>query len=439
MNTRQVIDRAAGLAQEFEHVRRQSELFCEPLQLEDYALQAAPETSPPKWHLAHTTWFFETFVLKPFKNDFKPWHVQFEQLFNSYYNGVGEQFPRAQRGLLSRPLVDEILSYRQAVNHQILRLLDEGDHPQRDTVLARIELGIHHEYQHQELFFTDLKYSFSCNPLSPAYVPLSAERKASPTIPLSWREYEGGPVQSGHAGEDFCFDNETPRHRHFVEPFALGNRLITNREYLAFMQDGGYQRPEFWLADGWTRVEQEGWKTPLYWQEIEADYHEYTLYGLLPLALEQPVCHLSAYEADAFARWAGARLPTEFEWESAAQALPVDGQFMEAGAYHPQTASAPLPSVLSEASQTLHQIFGTLWEWTSSGYSPYPGFQPASGAIGEYNGKFMCNQLVLRGGSCVSAQRQLRASYRNFFYPPDRWQFTGLRLAKSLTPANRVA
>ena len=419
-----------SVAHQFEMIRRQSEEYCEPLQIEDFGLQAAPETSPPKWHLAHTTWFFETFVLKPFQKGFEPWHPQFEHLFNSYYNGVGEQFPRPQRGLLSRPSVDEVLDYRHAVDKQILTLLGDQKHPDRASILMRIELGLHHEQQHQELFFTDIKYSLSVNPLNPAYSPAAnahqdnthqsnAYQNNARPEPLRWHRYEGGLLCTGHQSDSFCYDNETPAHRSFVEPFVFANRLTTNSEYLAFVEDAGYQRPELWLADGWTHVQQHGWRTPLYWRKQQGGWFEYTLRGLQPLNPAYPVCHVSAYEADAFARWRGARLPTEFEWEAVAQSLPVDGQFIEAGEYHPKPA----------VGTTLQQLFGTLWEWTSSAYAPYPNFEPVAGALGEYNGKFMCNQLVLRGGSCVSSRSHLRASYRNFFYPQDRWQFSGIRLA----------
>jgi ergothioneine biosynthesis protein EgtB len=412
------------LVDRYEQTRRQSEDFCEPLTIEDYGLQAMPETSPPKWHLAHTTWFFETFILKPYQRGFEPWHLQFEQLFNSYYNGVGEQFPRPKRGLLSRPSVEEVLAYRQAVDHQIRALLQDEQHSDRETIRARVELGINHEQQHQELFFTDVKYSLSINPLNPVFSqePLTPSDGAAVT-PITWHEFEGGLCEVGHRGDGFCYDNETPRHRTFIEPFALAHRLATNAEYLAFIDDGGYRRPELWLADGWSTVQQHGWSTPLYWRQKGNTWYEYTLHGLQPLDLARPVCHLSAYEADAFARWSQARLPTEFEWEYAARDLPVEGQFVESRLYHPEPA----------AGAELQQLFGSAWEWTSSAYSPYPNFRPPAGTIGEYNGKFMCNQLVLRGGSCVSPRSHLRATYRNFFYPPDRWQFSGVRLAKSLS------
>ena len=421
-------DTAESLQRRFTITRNQSEHYCAPLQLEDYGLQAMPETSPPKWHLAHTTWFFETFILKPFQKHYRPWHPQFEQLFNSYYNSVGEQFPRHQRGLLSRPGIDEIMAYRHAIDEQILVLLDNRQHGDREAILARIELGINHEQQHQELFFTDLKYSLFQNPLHPSYTVRHFERK--PTTErhaLTWTHFDGGLTSIGHGGHSFSFDNETPVHSVFVESFSLANRLVTNNEYLAFIQDNGYQRPELWLADGWSLVQTHGWRKPLYWKRQTAnDWSEYTLYGMQSLDPAQPVSHVCAYEADAFARWRGARLPTEFEWESVARNIGCEGHFVETQELHPQPATSPI--VQQEGPQ---QLFGTLWEWTSSAYGPYPKFTPPPGALGEYNGKFMCNQLVLRGGSCVSSRDHLRASYRNFFYPQDRWQFSGIRLARS--------
>lgn len=419
------IDRADNIAQSFRRIRRLSEQLCEPLQLEDFGLQAMPETSPPKWHLAHTTWFFETFILKPFLPGYEPWHPKFEVLFNSYYNGIGEQFPRPQRGLLSRPSLQEVQDYRHAVDRQVKRLLDDPKHPERDVILARAELGLHHEQQHQELFFTDIKYSLSANPLNPAFAPPAEWQLPGGMVhDLQWHSFDGGVVHIGYDGDGFHYDNETPLHRQFVEPFSLASRLTTNAEYLEFIEDGGYQRPELWLADGWATVQQQQWKAPLYWRQDDGalgDWCEFTLYGLQPLDPARPVSHLSGYEADAFARWSGARLPTEFEWECVAKQLAPGGHFVESAEFHP----------LANTSEGLQQMFGTLWEWTTSAYSPYPGFSPAEGAIGEYNGKFMCNQWVLRGGSCVTSQDHIRASYRNFFYPRDRWQFTGVRLARS--------
>lgn len=413
-------------------VRQRSEQYCAPLTIEDYGLQAIAETSPAKWHLAHTSWFFETFLLKPFSSGYTPFHPRFEYLFNSYYNGVGEQFPRAQRGLLSRPTVDEVYSYRRAVDDAMAKLL-EGK--RSNEIAARVELGLQHEMQHQELFFTDLKYNLAQNPLNPVYEALERpwlSGKESPAI--RWHNFDGGIQLIGAAEKsDFCFDNETPQHRTLIEPFSLASRPLNNAEVLAFVEDGGYQNDSLWLADGWAKVCGDHWQHPLYWQRLEDQWFEFTLHGLQPLDPARTACHLSAYEADAIARWYDARLPTEFEWEAAANFLKQSPEtfpeenpnhtngpsahFVDQSHYHPRVASND-------------NLFGGVWQWTSSAYSPYRGYQPAAGAIGEYNGKFMCNQLVLRGGSCVSDRRQLRASYRNFFYPADRWQFSGVRIAK---------
>ncbi len=404
----------------YRETRAQSLAFCEPLCIEDYGLQAEAFTSPPKWHLAHTTWFFETFLLKPFQPDYRSPEPLYEVLFNSYYNGVGEQYPRPRRGLLSRPTVSEVEAYRREVDAAVSRLLETVDHPRRDQILERIRLGIEHERQHQELFFTDLKYSLAANPLLPAYV--GAESLPDGAAPqMSWHGHEGGLVEVGFGGGGFCFDNELPRHRTFVEPFELAGRLVTNAEFAAFIDDGGYRRPELWLADGWDAVRTRGWRGPHYWLERDGEPMEYTLHGLQPRLPANPVCHVSGYEADAYARWADARLPTEQEWETMAsvEAPPCGG--VDEGVYHPQPAAAP---------GGLQQLYGACWQWTRSAYGPYPGYLASPGAIGEYNGKFMSNQWVLRGGSCVSKDAHLRPSYRNFFYPPDRWQFSGIRLAR---------
>lgn len=408
----------------YRRVRRQSEVLCEPLAIEDYSLQAMAETSPPKWHLAHTAWFFETFLLKPFYDSYEPCNPAYDHLFNSYYNAVGPQFARHQRGLLSRPTVAEVYRYREYVDDHMQRLFAQEEHRDREEILQRIQLGLHHEQQHQELLLTDIKYSFSKNPLQPVYLARELP-PASAAVALDWLTFEGGVVEVGFdRSSDFSFDNELPRHSCVVRTFALANRPVTQAEFLAFIEDGGYQRPEFWLADGWTCVQQQGWQAPLYWQRDGSNWKQFTLHGVAPVAPQAPVCHVSFYEADAYARWAGARLPTEQEWEMAATGEPVEGHFMNDGVLQPRAACG--------SSRELQQLFGDVWEWTGSSYAPYPGYQPREGAIGEYNGKFMCNQLVLRGGSCASDRDHLRASYRNFFYPADRWQFSGIRLARSL-------
>ncbi|MEH6591802.1 MAG: ergothioneine biosynthesis protein EgtB [Halioglobus sp.] len=412
-------------------IRQYSERLCLPLEIEDYGLQAMASTSPAKWHLAHTTWFFETFLLKPYSPDYQAFHPDFEYLFNSYYNGVGSQFPRHQRGLLSRPTVDQVYQYRRHVDEAICRLLDAIPPRSADEITTRLELGCHHEQQHQELFYTDLKYCWFQNPLHPAYSnePLSM---SAPLPPLSWQSFDGQLQQIGHDPENgFCFDNELPRHQQYVEGFRIADRLVSNGEFLAFIEDGGYQRPDLWLADGWAKLAANGSESaqtpaPLYWLERDGQWLEYTLHGLGSLDPNRPACHLSAYEADAFARWKDCRLPTEFEWEVSATTLSNSAECRstsEIGLLHPQYADQRTPEA---------NITGSLWQWTSSAYSSYPGFSTAEGALGEYNGKFMANQLVLRGGSIATSPGHYRHSYRNFFYPQDQWQFTGVRLAQNL-------
>ena len=413
---------SSELYEDYRRTRSDSLRYCAPLKIEDYNLQGDAFASPPKWHLAHTSWFFETFLLKPFLAGYRVFHPAYEMLFNSYYNGIGEQFPRPRRGLLSRPGLDEIGLYREHVDRSMQQLLAQEGHAQRAVILQRCTLGIAHETQHQELFFTDIKYSLAANPLYPAYADCVPPPASDGTASRQWLSCEGGLAQIGHDGEHFAFDNELPRHRVWLEPFNLADRLVTNSEYQAFIDDGGYRRAELWLADGWEAVRVSDWQAPLYWREVDGAPMEFTLGGLLPRHGDQPVCHVSGYEAEAFARWSNARLPTEQEWEhAAAQCLTAKPAVADI-ALHPQVAdSAAEPSLL--------QLYGNCWQWTRSAYTPYPGFSPPAGAIGEYNGKFMSNQWVLRGGSCVSAPTQLRPSYRNFFYPQDRWQFSGIRLA----------
>ena len=407
----------ASLADRYRAVRARSEALCRPLSVEDYGVQPMDEASPPKWHLAHTTWFFETFLLKPFATAYQPVDGRYEHLFNSYYNGVGDPYPRPRRGLLSRPTVSDVLDYRTLVDRAMGPLLERKD----GEVLRRIELGLHHEQQHQELMLTDLKANLGFNPLKPAYrTDLTTETKTAP--PLKFSAHEGGMIHIGAEGDGFCFDNELPRHRVWLEPFALADRLVTNGEYLAFIEDGGYRNPAWWLSEGWAAVCAGGWRAPFYWRERDGAWLEYRLGGEAPVAPAAPVVHVSGFEADAYARWAGCRLPTEFEWEASAAGLdPNAGNFADDERLHPVGGNG--------------QLFGDLWEWTSSAYGPYPGYAPLPGALGEYNGKFMSSQLVLRGGSCATPRGHVRASYRNFFYPADRWQFSGIRLAKGLEPA----
>jgi ergothioneine biosynthesis protein EgtB len=413
-------DSADALHRRFADTRRATEALCAPLAASDYGLQAMPDASPPKWHLAHTSWFFETFLLRAFLPGYRPFSDEFEYLFNSYYEQVGPQYPRDRRGLISRPDVDEVYRYRRHVDAAMQTLLAAAPDARREAIESRVRLGCEHEEQHQELLLTDILYNLSVNPLRPAYRK-DLPRLAGTTPALRWIEGRTGIHEIG-AGADapFAFDNEHPRHRVLLGAHALASRLVTNGEYLAFIDDGGYRRPELWLADGWRVVRERGWQAPLYWQEHGDDWQQYTLGGLRTLNAHAPVCHVSFYEADAYARWAGKRLPTEAEWEAAAQPLPVTGNLREAGLLQPM----PAPG------EGLQQMYGDAWEWTGSAYRPYPGYRADEGALGEYNGKFMINQMVLRGGSCVTPAGHVRASYRNFFYPPDRWQFTGIRLCE---------
>lgn len=417
---RAISDPRESVAARFTAVRRMSEALSRPLEPEDYGLQAMPDVSPAKWHLAHTTWFFETFLLKAFVPGYRPFHPQFEYLFNSYYEQVGTPFPRAHRGQLSRPTVTEVFRYRAQVDDALVTLLATVEADRWSEVAARATLGCHHEEQHQELFLTDIKYNFAINPLKPAYRGDLPVASAGAGVTLKWTEYPGGTAEIGHAGTGFGFDNESPRHPTLLAPYALAARPVTNGEYLEFIEAGGYRRPEYWLADGWRTARERHWQAPLYWGKAAGHWTLFTLAGQRPLNEHEPVCHVSFYEADAYARWAGKRLPTEAEWEDVAQSHKRHGNLREAGYLH------PLPATPGE---TPAQLFGDVWEWTSSAYAPYPGYRPAAGALGEYNGKFMVNQLVLRGGSCVTPARHIRASYRNFFYPADRWQFSGIRLA----------
>ena len=405
----------------YREVRGDTERLAAPLATEDYVVQAMADVSPPKWHLAHITWFFENFVAAPYARGFAPFNPEFGYLFNSYYETVGRFFPRLQRGLLSRPTVAEVYGYRAHVDRVIADVIDSVGESCWGEVARRIELGLHHEQQHQELLLTDIKYNFAFNPLRPAYQPAvegaGKRGEAGRSGPPGWLEYDAGIRLIGYDGREFAFDNERPRHRVFLEPFRLADRLVTNGEYLAFIADDGYGRPDLWLSEGWKTVNERGWTAPLYWERIQSEWWQMTLAGMQRVDAAEPVCHVSYYEADAYARWASKRLPTEAEWETAAAGAPIEGNFRESGRLHPAPANdAP-------------QLYGDSWQWTSSSYSPYPGYRPLDGSLGEYNGKFMVNQYVLRGGSCVTPVSHMRRTYRNFFYGPDRWQFTGIRLA----------
>ncbi len=379
-----------------------------------------PDVSPTKWHLAHTSWFFETFVLKPSLPGFRSPDPQYEYLFNSYYNTVGRQYARPERGNLSRPTVAEVMDYRARIDEAMEELFANAPNPE---LLAIIELGTHHEQQHQELMLMDIKHVFSRNPLRPAYRELPATQEVD-VAPINWLRFDGQLESIGHDGAGFAFDNETPQHRAYVESFQIADRLITCGEYLEFIEDKGYERPELWLSDAWNLIQQREWNAPLYWERVDGQWRIMTLGGTRDLNPSEPVCHVSYYEADAFAQWKNCWLPRESAWETVASELPIEGNFVEADRLHP----TPLASC-SETT-TAAQMFGDVWEWTCSPYSAYPGFRAKDGALGEYNGKFMCNQMVLRGGSCATPQSHIRPTYRNFFYPDARWQFSGIRLAR---------
>ncbi len=400
-----------------------SEQLARPLCPEDCQVQSMPDASPTKWHLAHTTWFFETFVLAPHFPGYEAFDPTFTYLFNSYYNAVGARLARNRRGLITRPTLDQVYAYRSAVDRAMEMYFESAGDGLAGEITAVIELGLNHEQQHQELILTDIKHALAQNPLRPAYRAGVAAPSNAAAQALEWSCHARGLSWVGHEGVGFAFDNEGPRHRTYLEPYALGSRLVTSGEYLAFIDDGGYTRPELWLSDGWNAVSDREWKAPLYWENHRDEWWIMTLGGLRPLLESEPVCHVSFYEADAFARWAKARLPTEAEWESAACQQKPQGNFLEAGHLHPQAA---------EAGETIGQLFGDVWEWTRSPYTPYPGSRPAAGALGEYNAKFMCNQLVLRGGSCATPASHIRPTYRNFFPPDARWQFAGIRLARDV-------
>jgi ergothioneine biosynthesis protein EgtB len=415
--------REAALAR-FEEVRRDTEALAVNLTAEDQTIQSMPDVSPTKWHLAHTSWFFETIILTRLDPDYRLFDPAFTYLFNSYYEAVGPRHPRPERGMLSRPTLDMVAAYRDHVGAAMARFLARAGEAQWLAAAPLLELGVHHEQQHQELILMDIKHVFSVNPLLPSYqAPQLKMRQSAP--PLDWVEFAGGLCEIGFAGAGFAFDNERPCHKVWLEPFRLASRPVTCGEYLEFIEDGGYRRPEFWLSDGWAAVGQHGWEAPLYWRREEGGaWSIFTLSGTRRLNPAEPICHVSFYEADAFARWAGKRLPGEAEWEVAADGLPVAGNFADSGRLHPRAASAD--------GGRLSQMFGDVWEWTASPYVAYPRFRPEKGAIGEYNGKFMCNQMVLRGGAAVTPAGHVRPTYRNFFPPPARWAFSGLRLAEDV-------
>jgi ergothioneine biosynthesis protein EgtB len=399
----------------FQSVRIRTMDLCRTLEPEDFVVQSMPDVSPTKWHLAHTTWFFEHFVLEPYLHGYRVFNDRFHFLFNSYYYSVGKMHPRPQRGLLSRPLVSEIVQYREHVNEAVGRLLERED--ENGEIRDRMVLGLHHEQQHQELLLTDIKHVFSLNPDRPAVNPGLKIPETAPAPPYGFMERSGGAAEIGVDSGGFFFDNETPRHPVMTHDHAIGSRLVTNGEYREFILDGAYDNTGLWLSDGWAVIRERGWNRPLYWSEDLQN--EFTLGGERDLDPNAPVSHVSYYEADAYARWKGCRLPTEAEWELAAREQAVSGNLMDSEHWHPAAAAG-----------AASQFFGDTWEWTSSAYAPYPGFTPLSGSLGEYNGKFMCNQMTVRGGSCVTADDHIRPTYRSFFYPDARWQFLGIRLAK---------
>jgi ergothioneine biosynthesis protein EgtB len=414
---------AAFLIERYRRVRDFTARLCRNLEPEDYVVQSMPDVSPTKWHLAHTSWFFETFVVKQWMPRYRSEVPQYAYLFNSYYNAAGDMHRRDLRGLISRPTVAETYRFRESIDECVLQLLADAD----DARLAEIEpvltLGLHHEQQHQELLVTDIKHVFAQNPLYPVFHEAKTDAQNGGVAPQRFIEFDEAIVMIGHDGAGFSYDNEGPRHRALVPAFSLSNRLITNGEYLEFMEAGGYTRPEFWLSLGWMTVNEQRWRAPLYWVERDGAWCNFTLSGFRPVDEAEPVTHISYFEADAYANWAGARLPTEFEWERVATDLPIAGNFVDDERFHPARTSRSNDSAL-------HQMYGDAWEWTRSGYLPYPGYRAGPGALGEYNGKFMCNQMVLRGGSCATSRDHIRSTYRNFFQPEKRWQFTGIRLAR---------
>ena len=421
MNFLPLLQHHATTWEAFREVREFTDWIVAPLEPEDCVIQSMPEASPTRWHLAHTTWFFETFLLAQAASDYQPVAPEYEYLFNSYYNTVGEQFPRPLRGMLSRPTVAEVCDYRRVVERRLRRLLDSsGEGGLSPEQLAVLELGLQHEQQHQELMLTDIKHVFSCNPLGPVYREQPGEHFDNALADFQWMEQPGGVVEVGHNGSGFCFDNELPRFETLLAPYQIANRPVTCGEYVEFIESGGYEEPDHWLSLGWSELQQQGWQAPLYWrQDAQGKWSHFTLAGWQPLQFDAPLAHVSYFEADAYARWRGARLPHEYEWElaciAAIDSWPASDNFAGSGWLQPTPGE--------------HWL-GGVWEWTSSSYSAYPGYRPPPGALGEYNGKFMCNQYVLRGGSCVTPRRHIRPTYRNFFPPEARWQFSGLRLAR---------
>lgn len=408
----------------YQSVRKMTEDLCAPLQTEDYVVQSMEDVSPPKWHLGHTTWFFETFLLASYTREYRPHHADYAFLFNSYYETMGDRWIRAKRGLLSRPTVKEVYAFRAAIDGRMLELIQSVPDQAWEYFRFLVDLGLNHEQQHQELLVYDFKHILATNPIHPVYLARNDYHQAT-AVAAKFHEFEGGIVEIGHRGPEFSFDNERPRHRVLLENYKLMNRSVTNGEYLDFMNSGGYADFRHWLSEGWTQINTLGWNSPLYWEQKDGEWHVMTLSGFQKLRLDEPVCHVSYFEADAFARWAGKRLPTEAEWEHAAESAVKDvaqGNFLDSRRFHPAPAAGQ---------ESMLQMFGDVWEWTSSAYLAYPGFKPEAGAVSEYNGKFMSNQMVLKGGSCATPSNHIRAAYRNFFQCDKRWVFSGIRLAEN--------
>ena len=416
---------ADRLRRRYREVRGFTEHLCETLQPEDCVVQSMPDVSPTKWHLAHTSWFFETFILKVWMPEYRPEIPEYAYLFNSYYNAAGSMHRRDLRGLISRPTLAETFRFRRSVDQHIEELLEGADTELLGEIEPVFTIGLHHEQQHQELLVTDIKHVFAQNPLHPIYRPREEPIAQHQIPPARFLEFDETILEIGHDGSGFSYDNEGPRHRALVPAFALANQPVTNGEYLEFMEDDGYRRPEFWLSLGWMTLNEQRWEAPLYWEKREGHWWNFTLAGMRPVDESEPVTHISHFEADAFANWKGARLPTEFEWERAAQAVAVEGNFVDGGRFHPAPVSAA-------PNEKLSQMYGDVWQWTRSAYLPYPGYHAGPGALGEYNGKFMSNQMVLRGASCATSRSHARLTYRNFFQPEKRWQFTGIRLARDV-------
>ncbi len=428
------------LRDRFHQIRKFTNALCAGLEPEDCVVQSMPDVSPTKWHLAHTTWFFETFILKKFVPGYRAEIPEYAYLFNSYYNAAGDMHRRDLRGLISRPTLSQAKRYRASIDSHIDDLLSSPDESLLDEIEPILVLGIHHELQHQELLVTDIKHVLAQNPLYPVFRAGTPRSPSAPKIskdgsairPCQFVQFDEEIAEIGHNGDGFAYDNEGPRHRALVPAFSLATRPITNGEYIAFIEDNGYSRPEFWLSLGWMTVNEQRLDAPLYWTKRDGVWWNFTLSGLRRVDHSEPVTHVSYFEADAYANWAGARLPTEFEWERAALSCPIEGNFVETELFHPMAVVSAVSADKPGKGQRLHQIFGDVWEWTRSAYSPYPGYRAAPGALGEYNGKFMCNQYVLRGGSCATSRIHIRRTYRNFFQPEKRWQFTGIRLARDL-------